>query len=444
METGELLVMGQREADRLKVIHEVLQGQLKQKQAAKQMELSTRQVKRLCRRVRQEGNRGILHRLRGRGSNHQLRAGLLEKALQLVASRYGDFGPTLANEKLRQIHRLKLSTSVLRQGMMGANIWKARKQKAKHRAWRERRACLGELVQLDGSTHRWFEERGPECVLIAYIDDATSRTLDAEFVESEDTLTLMRTTKTYLMQHGRPVAFYVDQDSIYKINRQATLEEQLQDCQPATQFTRAMGELGIEVISANSPQAKGRVERLFGTLQDRLVKELRLEKISTIAEANQFLRDKFLATHNARFAVPPLNATNAHRPVLKAQALEKILSLRTERTLMNDFTLQFQNLFFQLLAEQPIRLSPKDKVVVETRLDGSIHLRFKDRYLNFKLLESRRRAPMERRSLAVKASKRYKPAATHPWRRPLLLSARSVARQGSLQAIPYEIKNEAC
>lgn len=216
METGELLVMREREADRLKVIHEVLRGELKQKQAARQIGVSSRQVKRLCRRVRQEGNRGIVHRLRGRPSNHQLKAGLLEKALELVASRYGDFGPTLANEKLRQMHRVTLSTSVLRRGMMRAGVWKARKQKSKHRAWRQRRACLGELVQLDGSTHRWLEERGCECVLIAYIDDATSQTLYAEFVGSEDTLTLMRTTQTYLLHSVEGKAVVVKASKRYK------------------------------------------------------------------------------------------------------------------------------------------------------------------------------------------------------------------------------------
>lgn len=436
MERGGLLVLSQREVDRLKVIGEVIGGRLRQRQGAEQLGISVRQVKRLCHRIRLEGNGGIVHRLRGKSSNHRLQAGLLEKALKLVRAKYGDFGPTLANEKLAEVNGIGISTFALRGGMIQAGLWKAGKQKSRHRAWRERRACLGELVQLDGSTHRWFEDRGPACVLIAYSDDATSRVQYAEFTETEATLTLMETTRTYLRHHGRPVAFYVDRDSIYKINRQATVEEQLRDGQPATQFTRAIEELGIELITAYSPQAKGRVERLFGTLQDRLVKELRLQKISTMAQANQFLWDQFLPTYNARFAVEPRNATDAHRPVLKTQSLDAIFSLRSQRTLMNDFTLRFQNRYLQLSAEQPMRLSPKDKIVVETRLDGTTHLCLKGRYLNFRELDRsvdrprpRSEVPIKPIPMVEKGSKRYKPAATHPWRRPLLLNAKTLARQ---------------
>lgn len=423
----ERVEVSQRDLDRLRVIREVLSKRLKQKQAAKQLGISTRQVRKLCRRVQQQGSRGIVHRLRGRRSNHQLGQGLLEKALQLVEVRYGDFGPTLANEKLHQVHGIRLSTSTLRKGMMQAGIWRSRRQRVRHRSWRERRACLGELVQLDGSMHRWFEERAPSCVFIAYIDDATSQTLYGEFVTSEDTLTLLRTTRSYLQRQGRPVSFYVDQDSIFKINRQATVEEQLRDCQPMTQFSRAMEELGIQLIAAHSPQAKGRVERLFGTLQDRLVKELRLGRISTLEEANRFLWDQFLPAHNARFGVEPRNPNNAHRPLRAGQSLERILCLRSARTVMNDFTIRFQNRWFQLIDQQPIRVSPKDKVEVETRLDGSTHLRLKGRYLNFQLLAHRPAVvPVSSKPRGVsRGQKRYKPAATHPWRRPLLLSARS-------------------
>jgi transposase len=436
MQKEGLLLMRQCEVDRLKVINEVLKGQLKQRQAAKQLDLSVRQIKRLCHRVRVEGNGGIVHLLRGRASNHRLNEEILKEALELVDSRYQDFGPTLANEKLRGVHGIKISTFALRQGMMRADIWKARKQKTKHRAWRRRRDCMGELVQLDGSTHQWFEDRGPMCVLIAYIDDATGRVLYAEFAESEDTLTLMRSTRAYLEGSGRPTAFYVDKDSIYKVNRQASIEEQLRDSEPVTQFTRAMVELGIEVITAHSPQAKGRVERLFGTLQDRLVKELRLENISTIAKANQFLGDQFLAEYNERFAVPARSPVDAHRPMLKSQRLDEILSIRSERTLMNDFTLRYQNQYFQLSAEQPVRLSPQDKVWVETRLDGTMHLRFKDRYLAFQEIQKKDRvASVERKATrAVKASKRYKPASTHPWRRLLLVNKNNVDRLSSFQS----------
>lgn len=436
MQKEGLLLMRQREVDRLKVINEVLEGRLKQGQAGRQLGISARQVRNLCYRVRKEGNRGVIHGLRGRASNHRLNEGILKRALELVESRYADFGPTLANEKLCGVHGIEISTFALRQGMIRADLWKARKQKMRHRAWRQRRDCVGELVQLDGSTHPWFEDRGPICVLIAYIDDATGRVLYAEFVESEDTLTLLRTTQVYLERYGRPMAFYVDKDSIYKVNRQPSIEEQLRDSYPATQFTRAMAELGIEVITAHSPQAKGRVERLFGTLQDRLVKELRLENISTIAKANQFLWDQFLAEYNERFAVSARSEVDGHRPILKSQRLNEILSIRSERTLMNDFTLRYQNQYFQLSAEQPVRLSPQDKVVVETRLNGTMHLRFKDRYLNFQQIQPADRAVAValKAKRPVKVSKRYTPPPSHPWRRPVLTNEKTVTRLAGWQA----------
>lgn len=419
---GERVDISMRDIDRLKIIYEVLKGHLRQRQAARQLGLSRRQVIRLCRRVRQEGNRGIMHRLQGQPSNHQVDSHVLEQALSaLHDSRYDGFGPTLANEKLDQLYGLKLSTSALRHAMLQTELWTSRKYAFKHRSWRERRSCVGELVQLDGSDHDWFEGRGPRCVLIVYIDDATSRILYGEFVDVEDTLTLLTTTGAYLGRHGRPLAFYVDKDSIYKVNRQATIEEELQDLHPITQFTRAMGELGIEVICAESPQAKGRVERSFGTHQDRLVKELRLAGISDKQAANQFLWNTYLPAHDARFAVAPANTTDAHRPLLKAHRLEEILSIRTERTLGNDYTLRFLNQFFQVLPDQPGRVRPGAKISVEIRLDGSAHLRFKDQYLDFKPI-AKRPPPIAAklaRTSPIKSSKPLgpsRPALNHPWR----------------------------
>lgn len=420
MDSGEIFAMGMREGDRLKIIHEVLEGKLTQRQAGQQLRRSTRQVRRLCRKVHRQGHRGIVHGLRGLPSNHQLKPGLLDEALALVKAKYEDFGPTFANEKLNKLHGIEISTTALRSGMIQDGIWKAKKPMPKHRAWRERRACVGMLVQLDGSDHDWFEGRGPRCVLIIYIDDATSRVLHGEFVHVEDTLTLLRTTKIYLLGHGRPIAFYVDKDSIYKVNLQATVEEELRDLDPITQFTRAMGELNIEVIPANSPQAKGRVERGFGTHQDRLVKELRLAGISTMEAANKFLREIYIPDHNARCAVDPANRTDAHRPLLQSHRLEEILSLRTERTVFNDFTVRFQNRFFQVLPDQPVRVRPKNKVLVEIRLDGSTHLRLKDQYLNFKPIAKRPYTPFyEARKLPLATAKRpksCKPGRHHPWR----------------------------
>jgi len=417
----ERLTMTTRELDRLKVIHQVLQHKLTWPQAATQLARSVRQIGRLCARVRTEGHKGIIHRLRDRPSNHHLRQETLAQALRLVHQHYPDFGPTFATEKLRERHHLTLSPSTLRRGMIASGLWRPRHRKPPHRAWRPRRACVGELVQLDGSDHAWFEDRGPRCVLLLYIDDATSRLLEGAFVTVEDTRTLLSTTQTYLKRHGRPVAFYVDKDSIYTVNRQASIEEQLQDSAPLTQFTRAMRELGIEVIAANSPQAKGRVERSFDTQQDRLVKELRLAGISTIPEANRFLHAHYFPAHNARFAVEPANPTNAHRPLLKTHDLDAICSVQTTRTIDHDFTLRLQNRFFQLLPEQPVRIRPGDTVLIEQRLEGTTHLRAKGRYLAYTPIAKRpprASVAVVTIPLATRASlPRPPPPRAHPWKR---------------------------
>ena len=404
-----------RDVDRLKVIYEVLEGKLKKRVACKQLGLSRRQVIRLCKRVKAEGAGGIIHRLRGKASNHRLAKGLMDKATELVKKEYPGFGPTFANEKLREEHGIVLGVNTLREAMILEGLWMAKSRKARHRCYRERRACVGELVQLDGSFHRWFGDGTEKCVLLIYIDDATSRILYGEFVPSEDTLNLMRTTRIYLKCYGRPVALYVDKDSIFRINRQPTIEEQLRDSQPMTQFARAMQELNIEIIFANSPQAKGRVERGFRTHQDRLVKELSLKGIRTIPKANEFLWTTYIPKHNARFTVKAANATDAHRPLLKNHHLEEILSLRTQRTLLNDLTLRFNNYFLQVLPDRKTTVRRKDKVLVEVRLDNSIHLRFKDTYLDFKAI-AKPPAISQQTPTISKPRKPPVPTKDHPWR----------------------------
>lgn len=420
----EVLAMSQREINRNHVIHNVLEGRATQKEAARTLRLSDRQIRRLCVRVKHEGARGIIHRLRGRPSNNQIDPEVLEKALcALHEPLWAGFGPQFASEKLGRYHGVYLSKETVRQLMMQTEIWEKGRRGWKHRQWRERRACVGMLIQLDGSDHDWFEGRGPRCVLLIYIDDATSRILYGEFVEVEDTLTLMRATQSYLQRYGRPVAFYVDKDSIYKVNRPAKYES-LEIDEPVTQFTRAMNELGIDVITADSPQAKGRVERGFDTHQDRLVKELRLRGILAIAAANRYLWDEYIPEHNARFALAPAAPADVHRPLLATHRLEQILSLRTQRTLMNDYTLRHNNVFYQVLEQQSLRLRPRHKVEVEERLDGSIHLRCEGVYLAFQTTTR----PSCRPYLAARPSEkepRYAPtkgvgsipAKDHPWRR---------------------------
>ena len=393
------LNMSNKDIDRLRTIRSVIDRKLTWGEAAEVLDLSERQVGRLCVRVREEGNRGILHRLRGRSSNNHLDGEVLERALSALHDPLWEgFGPTFAREKLGKYHGIELGTETVRKLMVLTHLWEPHRRGGKHRAWRERRRCVGMLVQLDGSTHDWFEGRGPMCVLLIYIDDATSRILYGEFVPVEDTPNLMRTTWTYLQRHGRPVAYYVDKDSIYKVNRQATVEEELRDEQPMTQFTRAMRELGVEVIAANSPQAKGRVERGFGTHQDRLVKELRLRGISDIGSANRYLWEEYIPDHNGRCEVDPVQAGDAHRPLLPSHDLDAILCLKTEREVQNDFTVRFQNRFFQVEKEQPVRIWRKAKITVQQRLDGSIRLMFKGRELNFRQIPGRtlQRGPQRR------------------------------------------------
>lgn len=441
----EVLNMSNQDIDRLRVIRDVLDKKLTQLAAAAILDLGDRQVRRLCEEVRIRGNRGILHGLLGRPSNHQSDPERLGMALSALHDpRWEGFTAVFAQQKLADYYNVKFSDATVRKLMTKTGLWHSRRHKAKHRAWRERRSCVGMLIQLDGSEHDWFEGRGPKCALLVYIDDATSRILHAEFVKVEDTFNLMRSIRTYIMRHGRPVAIYVDKDSIYTVNRQATIDEELRDIHPITQFTRAMTELSIGVILAQSPQAKGRVERSFDTHQDRLVKELRLAGISTMEAGNAFLRDFYIDDHNARFAIEPANGADAHRPLLESHRLDEILSQRTTRSVYNDYTLRFQKRFFQLFEEQPVRVRPKDSVEIEIRLDGSTHLRAKGSYLRFKPIEKRPYRPL----LVAQPSQgkiyddpRYKgvgskPAKDHPWRR-LFLSgpyhvALPAARGGSL------------
>lgn len=419
------LNMSNRDIDKLRVIRNVLDKKLSQLAAADILNLGDRQVRRLCVSVRSRGNHGILHGLLGRSSNNQCDPERLGMALSALHNpRWWGFTAVYAQQKLESLYGIVFSDATVRKLMTMTELWHPRRRKAKHRAWRPRRDCVGMLIQLDGSEHDWFEGRGPKCALLVYIDDATSRILHAEFVTVEDTLNLMRSTGIYLRKHGRCVAIYVDKDSIYTVNRDATIEEELSDTHPITQFTRAMTELGIEVILAHSPQAKGRVERSFDTHQDRLVKELRLANIDDMAAGNIFLRDVYIDDHNARFAVDPACNTNAHRPLLASHHLDQILSRRITRSIANDYIVSFEKRFFQISEEQPVRVRPKDKIEIEIRLDGTTHLRAKGAYLRFKSIEKRPYKP----HLVAQPSRGLQrddprtkgvgstPAKNHPWR----------------------------
>lgn len=390
------LNMSNNDIDRLRTIREVLDGRLKWVEAIEILDVCERQVARLCAQVRQDGNRGILHGLCGRPSNNRLDEELLGQALSTLHSpRWEKFGPAFAQEKLDEIHGIRLGTETVRKLMILVGLWEPHRRRAKHRAWRERRACVGMLTQLDGSPHAWFEDRGEPCTLLDYIDDATSRIQHLEFVDEEDTLSLMRTTKTYLRKHGRPVALYVDKDSIYTVNRSPSLEEQLRAADPITQFTRAMGELGVRVILAHSPQAKGRVERGFLTHQDRLVKELRLERISTKPEGNRYLREIYTPKHNRRYAVEPADPVDVHKPLLPSQDLNAILSIQEDRQVYNDSIVRVDNRFFLLEAGHGLR--PGTKMVVQKRLDGTLRIARNGRYFRHQEVAHRPHVPEQLR-----------------------------------------------
>lgn len=407
------LNMGKRDIDRLHAIRNVIEGKLAQVHAARMLRLSDRQVRRLCIRVRAHGPSGIVHGLRGRCSNHRLDPELLGKALSAVHDPLWEgFGPTFAQQKLEDWCGIVLSDWKLRQLMRLTGVWESRRHRAKHRAWRERRAMLGMLVQLDGSPHDWFEGRGSECVLLIFIDDATSRILYGVFIPVESTLHLMRAAKVYLRAWGRPVAYYVDKDSIYTVNREASVDEALRGDGPITQFTRAMTELGIEMILANSPQAKGRVERGFDTHQDRLVKELRLRGICDIPKANEYLWGEYIPEHNRRFAVEPAAQGDAHRPLLALHDLAAILSIQEDRQVDNDFTVRYRNRFFQLGPRQPVRVCRNATVRVQERLDGSIRIVAKGERLKFHEIPARKPRPPAPRVV------RTKDLAAKPRRRP--------------------------
>jgi len=421
MET-ERIALSQRERDRLKVLHEVKQKHLTQVEAAWRLKVTDRQVRRMLLGLKVRGDGALIHGLRGQPSNRKLPAAYEQKILARVGQRYADFGPTLAAEHLAK-EGLPVSRETLRKWMAKAALWRPRRQRVKRvHVWRERRASFGELVMQDSSPFRWFEERGPACQLIALIDDATSRVW-ARFVEHDTTEENMRTLGGWLRRYGRPLAHYTDKNSIFRMAGPAAIREQLRGEQARSQFGRALNELGIEWIAAHSPQAKGRIERLFETLQDRLVKEMRLAGIASIAEGNHFLETRFLPEWEQRFTVLPRNPRNAHRRVGGAQRLEEILSVRVARQVADDHTVSWDGQRWGVPREEVCAGLRGARVQIERRLDGSHWLRFRGRYLRLRHCPEpapRAGSPFGLRPPGLSAnplSRTYKSAPpSHPWR----------------------------
>jgi transposase len=371
--TTDRISMSQHERDVLKVIQQVVDGTLTQVEAARLLRRSARQVRRLQARLEAEGDQAVVHRLRGRPSNRRIDDAQRRKIVEVYRRDYPDFGPTFASEKLAE-QGLVVSPETLRQWLLAEGLWQRRRQRDPHRQRRPRRACFGELVQMDTSIHDWTEGRGEPMVLVNMIDDATSRVLSG-FYEGETVEAHFDLLGRWLQRYGRPVALYTDRDSIF-----AYQDKGRGDPNGLTQFGRALGELGIELILARSPQAKGRVERFFETAQDRWVKELRLAEVVTRAQANALLDRKLVPDFNRRFAVAPAQAADAHRPLGAGHYLAAILSAQCERVVANDYTVRFRNRAYQV--GKPVYPGLHGgRVVIEPRLDGTMALRFGQRYL---------------------------------------------------------------
>jgi hypothetical protein len=416
---SDLVSMSPRELSRTEVMQQLKAKRITQRQAAEQLGLTVRQIKRLWRAYRMGGAKALISKQRGRPSNHQLDQRIKKKAHEMIRQRYADFGPTLAHEKLTEVHHLQLSRETVRQLLIAEHGWQPHRAKpVQTHPLRTRRARRGELVQLDGSPYAWFEERGQACSLLVYIDDATGQLLELFFTPAETTFSYFAATARYLARHGRPVAFYSDKHSIFRLtNGAATSTSGL------TQFGRAMTELDIEIICANSPQAKGRVERANQTLQDRLVKELRLQRIASAERANAYAPE-FMADFNRRFSVPPVNPQDAHRPLLASQQLDHIFTVQTLRTVTQNLTLQHNKQVYQLDQPRGTRAFRGARVMVVENAQGQITLEYQGRQLAYTLYQQQRRqatvVPSKQIDAAVDAAQHKPavtiPAANHPWR----------------------------
>ena len=425
-----LITMSAKEIDRFQIIKKLVGKHINGAQAAELLRLTTRQIRRLKSKVKQFGPEGLIHGNRGHESHNRIDE--KKEIIGLLNKYYPDFGPTFASEKLLENHGLKHDPKTIRQIMIDEGLWQPRtkKKSAVHRAWRERRACYGEMIQFDGSYEHWFEDRNGtgEVCLLAAIDDATGRVVSLKFAEHEGVFPVFDFWQAYLIKNGRPRSIYLDKFSTYNINHRLAKE----NSDTLTQFERAADELRIELIKANSPQAKGRVECLFGTLQDRLIKELRLANISTAEEANIFLEKTFIPKFNARFSVEPRNQADLHQPLdqKESRQLPGIFSRQKERTILNDFTFSFQKQWYQLAQEQPATICKKDKVMVEERLDKTIHVRLRGKYLNYRILPIRpvkagKGQPwiIAKTIEQINLSKAHIPPPNHPWRQMIRASA---------------------
>ena len=406
------------EQERYDIIRSCIDRDITNEEASIRLGLKVRQAQRIKRAVEKEGAKGVIHKSKGQTPPNATPNITVKKATTfLKQKKHQDFGPTFAQEKLLGLG-VEMNKETLRLFMIKENLWKPHPRRGPQiiREWRERKERFGELVQFDGSYHDWFENEGEECLLAA-IDDATGIISHAVFEDNEGVHAVFRFWQAYMETLGRPIAIYLDKFSTYKVNHKNAVDNK----EFMTQFERAMKELEVQVICANSPEAKGRVERLFGTLQDRMVKEMRLAHVKKRDEANRFIREQYIHDHNKRFSVPAKNANDAHRPLsddLKMK-LPSIFSIQSKRKVNNDYTIQFKNRWYQLEAKQNTSVYKRDEVIIEERLDGTIHIRIKDAYLKYRELPERPKpAPVPLAAL-TRQKPDWKPPKDHPWRKPI-------------------------
>lgn len=420
MAEKDMITMSREEAKRLHIIHQALNKKISQTEAASLIDLSDRQIRRMIKRIRQEGDEGICHQSRGKTSNHRIPKRIKDKTLKLFREHYKDFNLVHATEKLFEVHGITINDETLRLWLNEAEIPYKKRKVRKHRQRREPRAHFGELVQIDGSHHDWFEGRGPICVFMGYIDDATN-IVHGRFYDYEGTMPAMDSMKRYIKRYGIPQSVYLDKHSTYKSWAEPTIEEQLNDQKPMSQFEKSLTTLAIEVIHANSPQAKGRVERLFKTLQDRMVREMRLQGIKNVTEANEFLTT-YLPKYNKQFKKEAASEADLHRPALHSRGLDRILCIKEDRTVKNDFTIAYNNALYQI--EQATRAKI---VTVEERLDGTLHITYKGQDLRFREVTKKPTTDTAEAPL-LQEKKPWMPPVDHPWKK-LFLSKRRKQEQ---------------
>ena len=410
----EMMKMTLKEAERLSVMRQVDKKNLTVKKASEELGLSLRQTKRIRKRYKEKGEVGLISLKRGKKSNRRIALEIREEAVRLIKEKYPDFGPTLASEKLEEEEGMKVSEETVRKWLIEEGVWEVRSKKEK-RVYqrRKRRSRFGELIQGDGSPHDWFEGRGNKCTLLQFVDDATSQTTAAHFVKAETTEGYLELLRKHLEAYGRPLGLYVDKHSVFRVNR-----KELEKGVGITHFGQVVKELGIELICANSPQAKGRVERKNGVFQDRLIKEMRLRGISTIEEGNKYLPE-FLEKMNKKFGKEPEEKGDAHRGLRRSDNLERIFARKENRVLSKDLTIQYQGVLYMIETVTPNRMRHA-KVDVIAREGRPIEIEYQGRKLKYQKWSEKdyeRPRILDHKEIETWAIKgNTKPRRHHPWR----------------------------